>query len=282
MLPTVFFLSTEEYLCTHLNFKYVLLGKFQTDDLEARFGQYRQMSGAHYNISVAQVVESEKKLKTLSIIKVFSAKHHEIEIKDICIDEKETTVESTSCDISDFEDISYELGSVDISENDVVGITYIGGYVCHKMLTHLQCDSCKSRFVLLDKKTLLNSKAISYFTVIDRGKLQYPSDFVINSLLISLRVFKVIICDRYENKFLKCKCQRKVLLSVICNVLDNINIEPCISCSTDLTVLFKKCLFKFCNILLNNYTKLKKQNLISDSKQKCTKKRKLDKLSNKM
>jgi hypothetical protein len=42
--------------------KYVLLGKFQTDNLEFRFGQYRQMSGANYNVSVTQIMESEKKL----------------------------------------------------------------------------------------------------------------------------------------------------------------------------------------------------------------------------
>jgi len=41
-----------EYLLTSVRCHYVLLGKFQTDDLEFRFGQYRQMSGANYNVSV--------------------------------------------------------------------------------------------------------------------------------------------------------------------------------------------------------------------------------------
>ncbi|GBM64846.1 hypothetical protein AVEN_229242-1 [Araneus ventricosus] len=40
--------------------EYILLGKFQTDSLEARFGQYRQMSGGNYNVSCLQIFESEK------------------------------------------------------------------------------------------------------------------------------------------------------------------------------------------------------------------------------
>ena len=43
--------------------QYILPGKFQTDNLEARFGQYRQLSGDQYNISIQQVFEWEKKLE---------------------------------------------------------------------------------------------------------------------------------------------------------------------------------------------------------------------------
>ena len=44
-------------------FKYVLLGKFQTDNLEARFGQYRMLSCSNYLVSVNKVPQSEKTLK---------------------------------------------------------------------------------------------------------------------------------------------------------------------------------------------------------------------------
>ena len=270
-------------LFTVLNFKYVLLGKFQTDDLEARFGQYRQMSGACYNISFAQVIESEKKLKTLSIIKVFSAIHREVEIRDIFVNEKDTECETSfeSCDISEFEEVCHELESVHISENDLVGITYIGGYICHKLLKYLECEGCKSCFVLLDKTSVLSSNALSYyFNVIDRGNLKYPSDIVINILVTGFKVFKVMIGERYENTFLNCKSQRNVLMSVIYYALDGIDLDVCHSCGRDLNTFFKKCIFTFCNILLNNYSKIKKQKLIDEGK-KSTKKRKLDKLSNK-
>ena len=41
--------------------KYVILGRFQTNNLEARFGQYRMLSGTNYLVSVKEVIQSEKK-----------------------------------------------------------------------------------------------------------------------------------------------------------------------------------------------------------------------------
>ena len=38
----------------------VLLGKFQTENLEARFGQYRMLSDTNYLVSVKEVIQSEK------------------------------------------------------------------------------------------------------------------------------------------------------------------------------------------------------------------------------
>jgi len=60
-----------KYLTNDLKLSYILLGKFQTDNLEARFGQYRQMSGACYHVSVKQILESENKIKALSFIKLY-------------------------------------------------------------------------------------------------------------------------------------------------------------------------------------------------------------------
>ncbi|KAH7965346.1 hypothetical protein HPB49_006264 [Dermacentor silvarum] len=51
------------YCLEELNFDDVLLGKFQTDRLEERFGQYQRLSGTNYHISIQQVFESEKKLR---------------------------------------------------------------------------------------------------------------------------------------------------------------------------------------------------------------------------
>ena len=46
--------------------KYVMRGRFQTDNLEARFGQYRMLSGTNYLVSVKEVIQSEKKMKVKS------------------------------------------------------------------------------------------------------------------------------------------------------------------------------------------------------------------------
>ncbi|KAH7977923.1 hypothetical protein HPB49_003950 [Dermacentor silvarum] len=50
--------------------QYVLLGKFQTDSLEDRFGRYRQLSGANYNVSIRQIDESETKLRLQKVFEL--------------------------------------------------------------------------------------------------------------------------------------------------------------------------------------------------------------------
>ncbi|GFX25159.1 uncharacterized protein TNCV_2753341 [Trichonephila clavipes] len=64
-----------KYLLTEQNFKYVLTGKFQTDSLEPRFGQYRQMSGANYHVTVQEILQAEKKLRIKSVLSLHSDKY---------------------------------------------------------------------------------------------------------------------------------------------------------------------------------------------------------------
>jgi len=48
-------------------------GKFQTDCLEFRFAQYRRLAGTNYHVSVREIMESEKKLKLMSVLSLKSA-----------------------------------------------------------------------------------------------------------------------------------------------------------------------------------------------------------------
>ena len=65
---------------------YILPGKFQTDHLEARFGQYQQLSGVQHNISIQQVFECEKKIRMLSVLKLsllFNQQCIKIDLKNL-------------------------------------------------------------------------------------------------------------------------------------------------------------------------------------------------------
>ncbi|KAH9379815.1 hypothetical protein HPB48_010412 [Haemaphysalis longicornis] len=55
-------LAWVKYCVSELHFKYILLGKVHTDPLESRFGQYRQMAGGQYHISVRQLCETEGRI----------------------------------------------------------------------------------------------------------------------------------------------------------------------------------------------------------------------------
>lgn len=82
LLTTETFRSMCKYIFEQFNPHYILLGKFQTDGIESRFGRYRQMSGCNYHISLAQILESERKLKVMSLLKLRSEKYGDFEIKD--------------------------------------------------------------------------------------------------------------------------------------------------------------------------------------------------------
>ena len=61
-------LEITEYCIKELNAKYVLLRKFQTDCLESRFGQYRQLARGNYEVSLRQIYECEKKIRLMSVL----------------------------------------------------------------------------------------------------------------------------------------------------------------------------------------------------------------------
>ena len=54
-----------KHLIEKHGFQYVLLGKFMSDPIEARFGWYRQMNGGNFFMSLRQLLDSEKKIRVL-------------------------------------------------------------------------------------------------------------------------------------------------------------------------------------------------------------------------
>jgi len=57
------------HLLDRREYKFVLLGSLQSDAIESRFGWLRQLSGANYFISTRQVLESDRKIRALSLLK---------------------------------------------------------------------------------------------------------------------------------------------------------------------------------------------------------------------
>jgi hypothetical protein len=57
------------FLIDCLGFKFVLLGQLQSDSIESRFGWFWQLSGANYFVSMRQVVESDRIIRALSLLK---------------------------------------------------------------------------------------------------------------------------------------------------------------------------------------------------------------------
>ena len=79
-----------------------MLGKFQRDSLEARFGQYRQLAGGKYDVSLRQVFECEKKIRILSVLQL-TLKNEKITLTDFTFDWDCLSADSTSASPHDLE-----------------------------------------------------------------------------------------------------------------------------------------------------------------------------------
>ena len=91
---------------------YILPGKFQTDYLEARFGQYQQLSGNQYNISIDQIFECEKKLRMLSVLKIsLPLNNRSINLMNLQEVNWNKMTEEQNLDVYKF--------NIDITDNDV-------------------------------------------------------------------------------------------------------------------------------------------------------------------
>ena len=108
-------------------YKFVLTAWLQTDPLERRFSQYRQMSGGRFLVSLKEVYRSESILK----IKTFLSKNIELTtITSSCADEESISVEEFALSITqdDFDHIV-------TSEDAVEVITFVSGYIYIPFIT---------------------------------------------------------------------------------------------------------------------------------------------------
>ena len=132
-----------EYCLNELGAKVALLGRSQTDSLKSRFGQYRQLAGGKYDISLRQVYECEKKTSLLSVLrlKINDAK---ISLSDFSMswDQYESTTFPNCIPIP--VTISKD---VIVSSVSIPVITYVGGYCCFTINKQLKCDACNLRIV---------------------------------------------------------------------------------------------------------------------------------------
>jgi len=135
-----------KYLFEELNVKYVLTDKFQTDILEFRFSQYRQLSGANYHISVQEIKESEKKLKIISMLHVLSASHGKSSIQDFLLKTDEVT--DVSAVVTQFLPALYLCDDSELSQSETQPLVFVAGYVGQKDVNKLSCDLCKHRSFL--------------------------------------------------------------------------------------------------------------------------------------
>lgn len=273
-LSTYSLLEVTSYCTSELNLNYILPGKFQTDNLESRFGLYRQLSGSQYNISIRQLFEAESKLRIQSLLK-FPKITDDIALNSL--------TDFNSLDLNSITDstfnVSVSLSDIESCKKSVPVLIYVAGYSAFAVLKHLKCNFCEKN--LLRDKTIEHAY-FDYFKNLDRGRLSCPNDSVLNIVLVNYIVIKKL-CSEYECLFLNSSNQRNVAISITSNIILNEELFEETNCELGHSnnKIINMILWSSTNIFLNNYCKVKNdthlQNL--NDKTNCSKRRKLSTLT---
>ena len=167
-------------------YDFIMTARLQSDPIEKRFSQYRQMSGGRFLVSLKDVINSERILACRSLIK---------ENIDFW---KEDVQPNTSQSIDILDEIfchqSNEIIESVLDSQSAEVATTISGYVAKKLIKRSKCDDCKYKLKVNDND--LNSD--SYLNLLSRGGLFVPSkslsEFVCNAFAILDFIEKDISC----------------------------------------------------------------------------------------
>lgn len=208
--------------------QYVLTARFQSDPIERRFGQYRQMSGGRFLISEKDIITSEKIVKIKTLVK------EGLQLDSNVLSTEEDPVQMMNL-MEDVEGLIGKADNLKLNDESRQVSDTVAGYVAHKT-EHLYKDCCHNKLI----KNQLNTE---YIGVLSRGGLKNPSlplsiavsqAFAIldaSSTAIrksgvparkaGIKILKqylnssFIVCDRHNDDF----CNR--LRKVICNCFFN-------------------------------------------------------------
>jgi hypothetical protein len=178
-----------------------------------RFSRYRQLSGANYNVSVTQILESEKKIKILELLKISSGKDQKFVLNNLNFCEEKFEFIDFFNDIEPFFDINQYINTFLLEKQELLVLVYISGYVANT-ISKKSCCKCRS---LLHNDNNLNvdiNENFDYLNIINRGGLKKPTEFLINICSTMYKVFKIVLLH-FEEIFLSTGNHKKVLVNLI-------------------------------------------------------------------
>ena len=188
--------AVSQYLIESEGFEFVLLGKFQTDDLEKRFGWYRQLVGANYYVSSRQIVEGEKSIRLRSLVKFCDFKLPQIkEIFETPKEEQKREIEANARSVAAL----LEAGSsVSAEVEDRNAMFYIAGCLGRSIAKKTDCEDCKKK--LLSKELLPDveedipsSDVAEFLQQVTRGGLVAPSENFYNLCMQTWSFFSILM-----------------------------------------------------------------------------------------
>lgn len=213
----------EDLLCE--NYKYVLTARFQSDPIEKRFGQYRQMSGGRFLVSLKDVIYSEQIIKIKSLVKAGI----DLFENDLKVDQEENNASF----VEQLNDIDFSC--VILSDDSREVATYIAGFIAKKLFNRLgtcceffcieycEHDSSDDKYLnILSRGGLINpSSPLMEYICKSFAMLDHVSDIIFNSQLKHRRAAKLVL-ERDEYHFFLCSKHQSSVKQIIHTIVSNI------------------------------------------------------------
>lgn len=260
------------YCFEELNLSYVLLGKFQTDCLEDRFGRYRRLAGSQYHISIRQLYEGENKLRlqnTLAPIGKASETERDEKWEEM---QKRRDAPRPSYNIVVTEDSLSKIKDI------VPVLAYVAGYAVYATVKKLKCENCKN--ALTTDHTITAATGHEHYHLIkeiDRGGLLYPAMTAVNAV-----AHNYVVVEEMSKRvdFLTMSNQRQLVTELTLDLLvdEDCDFDVCEEGHTSEVVL-KHLLWCSTNILLKNFCRKLNDKVVETNNK--SKKRKLTTLTKK-
>lgn len=199
-----------------------MLGQLQSDALESRFGWLWQLSGANYYISMRQLVESDRKIRAVSLLKFASVSLSDI---DSAASEQAELAAAASSDCDVAADVIADAITfrVEPSTSDENIVYYVSGAIARSIVATTRCDSCKEALICqnqlpeLHVDEVLDTRASQFLDSVNRGSLVKPTQFVFEFTLHCWRVFEELhTTDELLRQLLQLPNQRLLF----CRIMD--------------------------------------------------------------
>ena len=230
------------------DFEYVMMGRFQSDPLERRFSQYRQMSGGRFLVSLREVNNSERIIQCRSLLK-----------ENINFWEEDLSKEKITAISDVFQqyllDNHHDITEATISDDSAEVATTIAGYIAKKLRKRSKCDACKIAMVSASEDIRNND----YLKLLSRGGLTTPcqnlADFTCNSFCALDYTCEAILAEKEPSS-------RMLADHVIARFCNNEN--DGFTCSSHTAWGFKFASKIIINVFFNNKRKIATANVRKD------------------
>ncbi|KAG4076498.1 hypothetical protein HA402_014462 [Bradysia odoriphaga] len=193
-----------EHSFKNYSISFFLPGKFQTNDLEWRFGRYRNLCGSNYLVSYKDILEAETKLRIKSLV---SSYPHELNTSKYSVTKKKEP------DVGDYMCILNADFLGNFKNHDYGAFLYVCGYGAYSYMQTLSCTLCHN-LILKAKGEYTN---VEYFDFLQGGGLVVPTENCHIILLHMNAILEEIV--RTDNV----KRENCVLITI--NLLDLTNVS---------------------------------------------------------